>query len=183
MISIRKLELVGALGVAYGLLFQFNIFMFSTLSYSKGVEWIYLPSGLALIFVLLFGRVGAVAIAFAAIPINYFYYFNNDLISALSSGLLSGFSPWLAKLICTNRLLIRLNLNQLTPQTLIKVAVIFAALSSTLQQLFFTWQGHTENFAKSLLVMAIGDLLGTLIVLYVAKLILKTLPIFAKVKQ
>ncbi len=177
------MKIVGALAIAYGLLFQFNIFMFSTLSYSISVEWIYLPSGLALIFVLLFGGVGAVAIACAAIPINYFQYFNNDLLSALSSGLISGFSPWLAKLICTNRLLIRINLNQLTPQTLIKVAVIFAALSSTLHQLFFTWQGHTENFAKSLLVMAFGDLLGALIVLYAAKLILKTLPILARVKQ
>jgi hypothetical protein len=175
--------MVGALGVAYGLMFQFNIFIFSTLSYSESVEWIYLPSGLALIFVLLFGGLGAVAIALAAIPINYFQYFDNDVLSALGSGLISGFSPWLAKRICTEGLLLRLNLNQLTPQALIKVAVIFAALSSVLHQLFFTLQGHTENFAMSSLVMAFGNLMGTLIVLYVARWILKALPMLAKVKR
>jgi hypothetical protein len=100
MISIRKLKIVGALGLAYALLFQFNIFIFSMLSYSTSVEWIYLPSGLALIFVLLFGGLGAVAIVLAAVPINYFHYFNNDILSALGSGLISGFSPWLANLIC-----------------------------------------------------------------------------------
>jgi uncharacterized protein YacL len=71
----------------------------------------------------------------------------------------------------------------MSAQALIKVAVFFAVLSSTLHQLFFIWLGHTENFIKSLSVMAFGDLMGTLIVLYVAKLILKTLPMLEKANR
>ena len=165
--------IVGVLSLAYGLLLKLNILLFSSISHSTSVTWIYLPSGLALIFVLIFGAVGAVAIALAAIPMCYYQHFNNDLFSALGSGLISGFSPWVAKRVCLDRQMIRVDLDQLKAPTLIKVVVIFAVFSSTLQQLFFTFRGLSESLFTSLSVMAIGNIFGTMIVLYTAKLMLK----------
>jgi hypothetical protein len=184
MISIKKLAIVGAIGITYGLLFQFNIFMFSPLPYSTSIVWIFLPSGLALIFILLFDGSGAVGIALASTLVSYIQNFNNDLLLLLGSGLISGFSPWIAKMICIDMKLLRPNLKQLTPQCLSKAAVLFAILSSTLQQIFFTWQeGGAENFIKHLLLRAVGYLIGTFIVLYVAKFMMKALQILVIAKR
>ncbi len=38
-----------------------------------------------------------------------------------------------------------------------------------MHQVFFTLRGHTDNFLASTSVMAFGDLVGTVILLYTAK--------------
>ncbi len=166
-----------ATAVAYFSLFQLNSYFFSSSGFSEGVNWIFLPSGLRLVFILLFVESGAVGIMAASVFISYFYQFEGNLLTIAGAGFLSGFAPWLARLICIDRFNLDVDLKNLTPATLFKIAVLFSVLSSVLHQLWYILRGVTENFVNSATVMALGDLLGTVVVLYAAKGVLALLPV------
>jgi hypothetical protein len=51
--------------------------------------------------------------------------------------------------------------------------VLFAVVSATLHQIWFSWQGITDNWLFSALVMGVGDWLGTVLVLAFASLMIK----------
>jgi len=173
----RQLIIVGATALAYYGLFQLNLLLFSFAGYSTGVSWVYLPSGLRLVFILLFVELGALGIVLASAVISFNQYFSTDYITALGASLISGFAPWLARLICIDQLKLHSQLDQLTPGILVKTAIVFSVLSATMHQLLYSWSGHTENFLKSTSVMALGDLVGAIVMLYLAKLCLHWLPV------
>jgi hypothetical protein len=71
--------------------------------YDLGVSWIYLPAGLRLFLILIFGLSGAIGIATASFAISYFGVFPPDLVTCIGIGLISGFAPLLAKwIVITN---------------------------------------------------------------------------------
>ena len=96
----NRLATVALTAVGYIALFELNELLFSAFSFSTGVDWIYMPSGLRLAFVLIFGGWGALGIGFATITIDLFHYFNGDVFMAVITGLISGGSPLLARKIC-----------------------------------------------------------------------------------
>jgi hypothetical protein len=167
---------IASTAVAYFLLFQINTYLFSAFGYSEGVNWVFLPSGLRVVFILLFGVPGAIGIALSSMAIGYLHYFDGDLVSIIGTGAISGFAPWLARLICVDGLKLDVNLQNLTAAALLKISVIFAVISPLLHQLWFTWRGYTEDFINSTAVMAVGDLVGTIAMLYAAKLLLALVP-------
>jgi hypothetical protein len=61
----------------------------------------------------------------------------------------------------------------LSPQTLLKISLLFATLSALLHQLWFYSQGLTENLALSFTVMALSNWAGTLLVLLAMKFIIQ----------
>lgn len=168
MLHERLMIVVGTF-TAYIMLFLLNNYFFSSLEFSKGVNWIYLPSGFRLMFVLIFVEWGAIGLVLASMYINHFYYFNGNLLSIVGIGLISGFSPLLARYVCRDTLGMDLELRNLTSKKLISVSIIFALLSSSLHQVFFVWQGHSDNYISSTFAMFVGDLIGTMIILYVLK--------------
>ncbi len=172
----RNALIVAATAFAYFLLFRLNALLFSSLEYSAGVHWIFLPSGLRLVFVLLFGPWGAIGIALATVINDYLYQFGGDLTALAGAGVIAGVAPWLAGLICADLLELDVELENLTGATLLKVALLFALISPVLHQLWFTLSGLTENFINSTTVMFTGDLLGSLAVLYAAKFMLTLVP-------
>jgi hypothetical protein len=60
-----------------------------------------------------------------------------------------------------------------SPQTLLKISLLFATLSALLHQLWFFSQGLTENLALSFSVMALSNWAGTLLVLMAFKFIIQ----------
>ena len=68
----RDLLVVVATAIAYVGLVKLNDFFFSSFSFSNGVDWIFLPSGLRLAFILVFVEWGAVGVAIASILLSYF---------------------------------------------------------------------------------------------------------------
>ncbi|MFZ4479227.1 MAG: hypothetical protein ACOYNZ_04975 [Rhodoferax sp.] len=172
MSNFKNATVIAATAIAYFLLFQINSFLFSRLGYSEGVDWIYLPSGLRLVFVLIFVETGAIGIAIASSAIGLMYCCNGDAVTAVGAGAISGFAPWLARQTSLNLFELDVNLNRLTSSTLIKVAVLFSVFSPVMHQVWFSWRGQTQNFIGSTAVMVIGDLAGTALVLYAAKLLL-----------
>ena len=161
--------------MAYFLTFELNAYLFSTLAYTPEVNWIFLPSGLRLVLVLVFVEQGAIGIALASATVSYVYQLDGDLITMMGAGVISGFAPWLARLICIDRLKLDVDLKNLTPATLLKVSVVFSLLSPVLHQLWFTWRNQTADFARSTTIMAVGDMVGTMIILYASKFALSLL--------
>ena len=58
---------------------------------------------------------------------------------------------------------------------MLQMALIFALISAALHQILYAGAALSESFIKGTLVMATGDLLGTVLVLYALKLALTLL--------
>lgn len=56
---------------------------------------------------------------------------------------------------------------------------MFAFVSATLHQIWFYWNGRTENWLNSSLAMGVGDWLGTALVLAFASLVIKCYKLMA----
>ena len=158
--------------VAYGVLFEVNTLLFGALTFSAGVSWIFLPSGLRLAFILIFGVSGALGIALASIVTSVLFFFEGHWPTAVVTGLISGGAPLLARKFCADFLGLGGDLQGLTGTGLLKMAAVFAVISPLLHQLWYLSQGVTHEFWRSTLVMAVGDMLGSLVVLYLARWVL-----------
>ena len=64
--------------------FFLNDWVTEALKYDLGVSWIYLPAGLRLFLILIFGLAGAIGIAVASFTISYFGVFPPDLVSCIA---------------------------------------------------------------------------------------------------
>ena len=168
-INKNSLAIIGLTAFAYYLLYELNRALFSSIEFASGVNWIYLPSGLKLAFVLIFVNLGALGIVLATLAINMVHPSSRGTDTLLVAAFISGFAPWLARIICINKFKFDTSLHQLTTVTLIKIAMVFSVASALMHQIWFTWQDPTNNFLSATAVMALGDFLGTLIVFYVTK--------------
>ena len=158
--------------IAYTALYLLNRKLDSLFSLTEHVSWVFMPSGLMLLFVLLFVELGAIGIILASLWISSQYQTNPDWFVLIGGSLISGLGPLIARKICVDKLLLDMNLNSLTAATLLKVSIIFSVISAVLHQLLFTWRGLTNEFIEHAAAMAVGNFTGTLIVLYGAKLVL-----------
>jgi len=160
--------------LAYGVLFQVNNWLFGALTFSAGVNWIFLPSGLRLAFILVFGLSGALGIALASIVTSLLFFFEGDWTFAAVTGLISGGAPLMAHKFCQDFLGLGADLQNLSGAGLLKMAAVFAIISPLMHQLWFVSQGVTQDFWPSTSAMVVGDLLGSLAVLYLARWVLLT---------
>ena len=82
-----------------------------------------------------------------------------------------GGSPLLARKICFDFLGVDKELTKITSKAILQMSVVFAFISATLHQLWFFYNDKSDAFIQSLLVMALGNLLGTALVLTTLKLL------------
>jgi len=157
--------------LAYALFFFFNHLLFDRLEFTRGVNWVFLPSGLRLALVLVFLGTGSMGIALASCAINWFYY-GDDLLGSVIIGIISGYAPWLARRLSIDWVNMDPDIRQLTPLRLLQIAIIFAVCSAVLHQLWFAWNTPAVDFVGNTAVMVIGDLLGTLIMLFTLRLLM-----------
>jgi len=160
--------LVSAL--AYAVLFYFNNWITSHLSYGLGVNWIYLPAGLRLFLTLIFGLSGAIGIATTSFLVSYFGDFSSDLTTCIGVGLISGFAPYLAKTFVVSNVEVSPDLSALTLRKLMVCILIYALLSAGLHQWWFSLRGLDEaGSINHFYVMFIGDIIGTLLLIALIK--------------
>lgn len=171
--SIHPFLLTVFSAVAYGALFILNDLLFASLAFSEGVAWIFLPSGLRLLLVVVFAGAGAVGISLASIAISLSWFFGDDPLTAVVAGLISGLAPWLARRVSFSLLRVREDLAGLHGGALLKMTALFALVSSTLHQVWYVARGHSPGFPQGVFAMAVGDFLGALIVLYAARLVVR----------
>ena len=167
----KRIALVLVCAVFYYLVFYLNKFLFDTYEFSYGVNWVFIPSGVQLLIVLIAILDGAIAIALASFIIGLESYYLDSVVPTFITGLISGGSPLLARKICLDFLGVDKELTKITPKSILQMSVVFALISATLHQLWFFYNGKTDAFLQSTFVMAIGNLLGTALVLTILKLL------------
>ena len=163
---IKKITLVLTSALIYFLIFNLNKILFDTYEFSYGVNWIFIPSGFQLVLVLVAVGEGALGIVLASFIIGLENYYLDSVIRTFITALISGLAPLLSRKICFDFLGIDKELLNISAKAIIQMSLVFAILSASLHQIWFFYNGKSEAFTQSLFVMAVGNLLGTALVLF-----------------
>ena len=153
----------------YSTLFFLNDRLTEVLKFDLGVSWIYLPAGLRLLLILIFGFAGAIGIAAASFVISYFGVFPPDLVTCIGIGLISGFAPLLAKWVVIANVNISSDLSNLSLQKIVFCIVVYAFMSAGLHQIWFELRGIESGSLDHFLVMFVGDIAGSILLIAVIK--------------
>ena len=155
---------------AYTLLFYINSWITTELVFGLGVNWIYLPAGLRLFLTLIFGLPGAIGIATASTLISYYGELSSDLAICIGTGLISGFAPYLARIFVFSNVKLESDLSNLNLQKLLLCIVIYALMSAGLNQYWYATVGlENTGSVNHFAVMAIGDVMGSILLIALIK--------------
>ena len=155
---------------AYTLLFYINSWITTELVFGLGVNWIYLPAGLRLFLTLIFGLPGAIGIAIASTLISYYGELSSDLAICIGTGLISGFAPYLARIFVFSKVKLESDLSNLNLQKLLLCIVIYALMSAGLHQYWYAAVGlENTGSVNHFAVMAIGDVMGSILLIALIK--------------
>jgi len=167
---------VALTALAYMGLFSFNQFVFPTLDMTSARGLVFLPSGLQLIGILLFAEWGALGLVLGALAMGLGPLYAGDPITAIGAALLAGLAPLCARALCVRYDALDEDLHGLSGAALLRLTVVFSALSALLGQLWLLGRNQGGDLWADMALHFTGDLLGALILLYSAKLVLDRLP-------
>jgi hypothetical protein len=149
-----------------------NEMVFPNMAFITGVNWIYLPAGVRLLCTLLFAEAGATGLLLASWIACFLYFFPNDFLRSLVGGLIAALAPYASYLFIERKYGLGTSLRDLSGRRLLVAAVLYAFIGSSLHHIWF-WLSNDPNATwASLGVMFLGDLSGTLIVLYVCRILI-----------
>jgi hypothetical protein len=160
--------LISIAAILYAASFSINSYVMGSFSFSLGVSWVFLPAGLRLLLTLLLDKNGALGIAIASIAISLGFYFE-DPVLGIGAGIISGLAPYIAKLLVFPNKGSSRDLSQLDSKQLLNCVFVFSVVSPLMHQAWYSLHNKDGLFFEGLGVMIIGDLIGTLIVIYLAK--------------
>ncbi len=150
--------------------FHLNEWLFKDFELHSGANWIFLPAGLRLMCTLVLGADGAIGLLIAALALIYFS-FSLDPFTGIVSALISSGAPYLVYLGAL-RAGMPVSLKKLSAALLSGLALVYALVNSLLHSVWFAARGVYPDFVAGWFTMFVGDLLGTLIMIYALKLIL-----------
>ena len=153
----------------YAVLFFANDWITQYLEAAPGVNWIYLPAGLRLFLVLIFGLSGALGIVISSVLITLYRDMGDAYLSIIGIGLISGLSPLLARYLTIRNLKISPDLSNLNLPIIAACIVIFALISSSLHQLWFWLMDIPSGSFPNTIVMITGDILGAVLLIALIK--------------
>ena len=173
MNGFKKILIIAVAASLYYWSLWLNEWLWGETEFSFDVHWVFFPSGIRFILVLLALESGAIGIALGGILWNFQDHPELGLEFVVVTGCIAGFSPWLARILSVRFLQLDREFKVVSPQTLLKISILFATLSALLHQIWFYTQGLTENFPLSFGVMALSNWVGTLLVLWIFKLLIQ----------
>lgn len=162
--------------IAFVVSLWINQEVFTHSSFVQGINWIFLPSGVRLLSTLLVGVDGFFGLLLAGLLTDFLYWFPHDPVRATAGAILGSAAPYLVYRLAREYYGLRASLSNLTAKRLLVLAVAYAVANPLFHHLWFTLTGKTENFFESLFSMFVGDLTGTLLMLYAMKGLLSVLP-------
>lgn len=158
-----------AMGVAtvWVMLFFLNNWLFSETYLNSFISWIFLPAAIRMLAVMIDGWAGVLGLFCGAILTNFsqleFEPFNVFVLAGLSA-----VGPIAAVHLCKRWFQLPVDLVGLQRSQLFVFAVTGAIFNVIPHNLFFYMTGMSDDVWSGVLPMFVGDLAGTLIVLYVA---------------
>lgn len=137
-----------------------------------GINWVYLPAGMRLLCTLLFAEAGAIGLLIVSWLVCFLHFFPNDFSRAFMGGILATAAPYLVYKLSQQLFGLHASLINLTPKRLLVCVVAYSVASPLLHHIWFFLHGDHVDFVRDFLVMFVGDLIGTLIVIYTMKALL-----------
>jgi len=176
--SSLRLHCVSVVGTAvvFVLSLWINQEIFTHTEFVRGVNWVYLPSGVRLLSTLLLGGDGAIGLLIASWLVDFFYFFPHDPVRSFAGGIIATVAPYAVYRLALERYNLQASLTNLTPKRLLILAFAYSVANPLLHHIWFLLRGDTENIVERFFMMFAGDLAGALIVLYVVKGVLALLP-------
>ncbi|WP_244814514.1 hypothetical protein [Caballeronia sp. Lep1P3] len=170
-LSLRAVSVLGT-ALVFVLSLWANQEIFTHTEFVRGVNWIYLPSGVRLLSTLLLGGDGAAGLLLASWLVDFFYFFPQDPVRSFAGGIIATVAPYAAYRLAREWYGLKASLSNLTPKRLLILAVAYSVANPLLHHIWFALRGDTQNIVERFFVMVAGDLAGALIVLYLAKALL-----------
>lgn len=148
-----------------------NEWVFGFLPLANGFTWLFLPCGVSLLIVILFGGWGALGIVMGSLMSTQ--DFSSDF-SMINTGacVLTGLAPWAGSSFAIRTMNLRTSLSNLTPTALLKIGFVCAAATAIALELWLLLFGYAGPFFENLSSRMVGNILGTLAVLYALKAVL-----------
>ena len=172
---LRLASIIGT-GVVFVLSLWINQEVFAHSEFVRGVNWIYLPSGVRLLATLLLGGDGAIGLLVASWLVDFLYFFPNDPIRSIAGGVIATVAPYATYRLAREHYGLHASLTNLTPRRLLLLALAFSVANPLLTNIWLASRGQTTNIGERFFAMFVGDLLGALIILYAIKILLSLLP-------
>lgn len=148
--------------------FVLNGWLFKAFELHAGANWVFLPAGLRLMCTLLFGIDGAIGLLLASLFIVHLNP-SMDPVTGIVAAMISAGAPYLAY-VGALRAGMPNTLHKLSAGGLSLLALVYAIANSSLHSYWFAARGVYPNFMHNWITMFIGDLLGTLIMIYALKM-------------
>jgi hypothetical protein len=158
--------------------------IFSWAEFGPGINWVYLPHGIRMVLVLLFGVAGALGFSLGAQLLSFTLLpsqlANESATLHLALGVVPGFAAWLAARLTVKdwpgRYLWQAapaDVASIDGSRLLLLAFASAVLNSAGHGMaWFTFGNDLAHLGDRFFAMFVGDLLGALILLYSLKLLL-----------
>jgi len=174
------ISFVLGVAVAWFMLFRFNAWLFSSIQLTGFISWIFLPAAIRMLAVMVGGWAGFLGLFLGAVATNLdqlkYEPFN---IVALAG--LSALGPIVAVQLCTRWLHLPSDLSGLQRSQLLVFAIAGAVFITFPHNLYFYFTGLSPDVWSGIVPMLVGDIVGTLIVLYFASFSLKLFTKYARI--
>jgi hypothetical protein len=155
---------VAMLSLGWIFLFRLNSIIFAALELTPRATLIFLPAALRVLYPLVFRHAGIAALligSFLVLPDS-----EGTLLHRLTLAGLSTLAPVIGIVLCRTVRPIRLDLAGLTPADLFSLSIVCAVAHSLLLNAYLIAVGYPLQPLAHLLTVFVGDVLGTLIVLF-----------------
>lgn len=163
-------EAIGV-AIAWTLLFKLNMWVFKSLEVNHYVSWIFLPAFIRVLSVLLFGWAAAIGLVIGAIITSH--PADTGYVTPYILAIISGVGPMIAVRFCENFLKLPPTLIGIRPSHLFIFGITGAFVNVSLNGYYFALHHLPSHPITSLSPMFIGDMLGSIIMLYIASFALK----------
>lgn len=155
--------------VLFLLMLAMNEWLFKHAEFVPGINWVYLPAGIRLLCTLLFGGAGAIGLLIVSWLVSFFYFFPDDFLRAFVGGIVATIAPYGVYKLAQHAFGLQGSLANLTSGRLLICIVASSVASPLLHHLWFALHGAPQPLLSGFLVMFVGDLNGTLLVVYAVK--------------
>ncbi len=174
MTSLRQnLSMIAATMVMFGAALLINELLFKQLEFAEGINWIYLPAGVRLLATLLFGGAGAIGLLLVSWLYCFFILFPHEPVRAFAGGILASAAPYLVYLGAKRWLDLQGSLAGLADWKVLVCALAYSLASPLLHHIWFAVYEGREHLLGSFAVMAVGDFIGTVLLLFFTKWVMR----------
>lgn len=167
----KSIICVVGIAVAWVLLFQVNMSLFSHLKQTHYITWIFLPAGLRMVTILLFGEIAILGLFAGALLSGFILQIG--LSTAIVLSLISAINPYISVSISKRFLKIDDLLSNLSAPQLITLSLTSALFSGICHNIYFYYMHMSKQPLVDTVGMFTGDFIGCLLLLYIFSITIK----------